>query len=107
MVDGAPEVVAFPVDADEHLVEMPPPMGELAHCLNPFPTDLAGEHRTKSVPPKPDRLMANIDAAIVQKVLDLTERKREADVHHHDRSDHLRRAVEPSKRVVGLGHTAR
>lgn len=51
--------------------------------------------------------MADVDAPLGQQVLDLTERKREADLHHHDRSDHLRRAVEPSKRVVGFGHKAR
>ena len=106
MVDGAPEVVAFAVDPDEHLVEMPAPVGEGSHGLDSLPADLASEHGAEPVPPKPDRLMANIDSALGQKIFDLTERKRETDVHHDDGSDHLRRAVEPSKRVVGFGHTA-
>jgi len=106
MIDAAPEVVPLAVDADEHLVEMPAPLRKVAHGLDSLPADLASEHGAEPVPPKPDRLMANIDSALGQQIFDLTERKRETDVHHDDGSDHLRRAVEPSKRVVGLRHIA-
>ena len=106
MIDSTPEVMTLAVDPDEHLIQMPAPMREVAHSVNPLLADLAGEHRTEPVPPEPDRLVADVDAALGQKVLDLAQRQREADVHHDDRSDHLRRAVEPSKRVVGPGHEA-
>jgi hypothetical protein len=36
------------------------------------------------------RFMANVDAALEQQVLDVSQRQREADVHHHDQPDHLR-----------------
>jgi hypothetical protein len=42
VVDGAPEVVELTVDLHEDLVEMPAPVGVLAHGLNPLPADLRG-----------------------------------------------------------------
>jgi hypothetical protein len=38
----------------------------------PFP-DLRGEHRTKTVPPETHRLVADIDTALEQQVLDLAQ----------------------------------
>jgi hypothetical protein len=43
---------------------MPIPVVEMAHFLNKLPADLAGEHRAEPVPPEPDRLMADVDAAL-------------------------------------------
>ena len=37
-----------------------------------FP-DLRGEQRTKPVPPEPNRLVANADAPLEQKILDLSQ----------------------------------
>lgn len=104
MVDSTPEVVALAVDPDEHLIQMPASVGELAHGLNALPADFAGEHGAEPVPPEPHSLVADVDAALGQKILDLAQRQREADGHHDDGPDHLRRAVEPSKRVVEPGH---
>jgi hypothetical protein len=59
----------------------------------PFP-DLRGEHRTEPVPPEANRPVANVDAALEQQVLDLTERQRIADIHHHREADNFGRAVE-------------
>ena len=39
--------------------------------LNPFSSDLGGEHRAEPVPPKPHRLVANINTALVQQILDV------------------------------------
>jgi hypothetical protein len=36
-------------------------------------SDLRGEHRTKPVPPEPNRLVADIDAALEQEILDLPQ----------------------------------
>ncbi len=41
----------------------------------PFP-DLRSEHRTEPVPPEANRPVANVDAALEQQILDLTERQR-------------------------------
>jgi hypothetical protein len=39
-------------------------------------SDLGSEQRAKPVPPKPDRLMANVDPALGQKILDVAQRQR-------------------------------
>ena len=44
--------------------------------LHPLPSDLAGEHRTEPVPPKPHRLVADVDAALEQQILDVAQRQR-------------------------------
>jgi len=54
----------------------------------PLP-DLRGEHRTEPDPPVPNRLVADIDAPLAQVILDLSQRKRITDVHHHREADHL------------------
>jgi len=62
--------------------------------------DLSGKHRAESVPPKPDRLMADVDPALGQEILDVAQRQRVLHVHHHDQADHFWRAVEISERVA-------
>jgi hypothetical protein len=59
----------------------------------PFP-DFRGEHWTELVPPKTHSLVADIDAAFEQKILDLTQLQPIPDVHHHCQADHLRRTDE-------------
>jgi hypothetical protein len=39
--------------------------------LNPFSSDLGGEHRAEPVPPKPHRFVADIDATLMQHILDV------------------------------------
>jgi hypothetical protein len=39
----------------------------------PFP-DLRGEHRTEPIPPETHRLVADIDTALEQQILDLAQR---------------------------------
>ena len=73
MIDGAPEVVTLAVDPDENLVEMPAPVSEGSHRLDALATDLAGKHGAEPVPPEPHSFMADVDAALGQKVLDLSE----------------------------------
>ena len=48
--------------------------------------------------------MADIDAAFEQQILDLTQRKWIADVHHHREADHLGRAIEITE---GIAHRPR
>jgi len=55
--------------------------------LNPFSSDIAGEQRPKSVPPKPKRLMADFDPALMQQVFDVPERKRISNLHHNRQPD--------------------
>ena len=39
--------------------------------------------------PQPHRLVADVDAALCEQVLDVPQRQRETDVHHHHQADHL------------------
>jgi hypothetical protein len=79
------------VDLHEHLIEMPAPVFETAHPANPLPTDVACEQRAEPVPPLPHRLMADIDPTLEEQVFHIPQAQREADVHHHDQADDLRR----------------
>ena len=47
--------------------------------------------------------MADIDAALVQKVLDVSKRKRETDVHHDRQADDLGACLEVTK-WTAFGH---
>ena len=100
VIDGAPEIAELAVDLHEHLIQMPTPLGIAAHVRDPLLSDLGGEHRAKPVPPKPDGLMADVDPALGQEILDVAQRQRVSHVHHHDQTDDLWRAVEISERVA-------
>jgi hypothetical protein len=68
--------------------------------MNASFSDLAGEYRTEPVPPEPNRLVADIDAPLEQEILDLSQRKRITDVHHHREADYLRRTVEVMEGIL-------
>jgi hypothetical protein len=59
----------------------------------PFP-DLCGEHRAEPVPPEPYRLVADINTALEQQVLDLAQRQRVPDIHHHREANDFGRTIE-------------
>jgi len=69
VVHCPPEVVHLAVDLHEHLVQVPLPVRICAHLADPFLADLCGKYWAKSLPPKPNRLVADVDAAFVQEVL--------------------------------------
>ena len=64
----------------------------------PFP-DLRGEHRAEPVPPEPYRLVADIDTALEQQVLDLAQRQRVPDIHYHREEDDFGRTIEITEGV--------
>ena len=55
---------------------------------------------TVRVPPVPHGLMADVDAALTQKIFDLSQRYGVADIHHDREADDLRRTVEITKGIV-------
>ncbi len=57
--------------------------------MNPPLSNLSGEQRAEPVPPEAHRLMADVDAAFEQQILDLPQRKRLSNVHHYREADHL------------------
>jgi hypothetical protein len=92
----------FAVDLHEDLVKVPAPVAAL-HPLDAALADLGGEHRAEAMPPKSHCLVADLDAALVQQVLDVPQREREADVQHNRQADDLGGRLEPLEEA-GLGH---
>jgi hypothetical protein len=76
------------------------PLGEAAQTRAPVLSDLCREHRAKPVPPKSDGLMADVDPALGQEILDVSQRQWVPHVHHYDQTDHFWRAVEIPERVA-------
>jgi hypothetical protein len=66
MIHSPPKIVRLAVDLHEHPIQMPEPLVAIPHRLHPPATDLDSEQRAKSGPPKPHRLMADVDAALVR-----------------------------------------
>ena len=67
----------------------------------PFP-DLGGEQRAEAVPPKAHSLVADVDAAFGQQVLDVAQGQRVVDIQHDRQADHLGGTVEIFKRAAYL-----
>ena len=88
---------------DEYLVQVPAPLRKRPMMKASF-SDRGRKHRTEPVPPKPYRLVADVDAPLEQNILDLSQRQRIADIHHHREPDHLGRAVEITE---GIAHRPR
>ena len=65
--------MGLPVDPDTHLIKMPAPQRIESMMNTAFP-DLRGKQWTKAIPPVPHGLMADVDAALTQKIFDLSQR---------------------------------
>ena len=72
---------------------------ERAHLIDTSAPDLGREQWAKSPPPEPHRLVADVDPALVQQVLDVPEREREPHVQHHGQADDLWAAVKALERI--------
>lgn len=103
MIHGTPEIVLLAVDLHKDLVEMSPPIAESPHRLDPASADLGREDRPAPVPLEPHCLMRNVDAPLMELILDIPQRERIADVHHHRRADDLGGRLEVSK-YAGVRH---
>ena len=73
MVDRAPEIHHLAVELHVHLVEVPAPLAKPTHPRHPLAPDVACQHRTKSVPPVPNGLVAYVDAALEQQVFNVPQ----------------------------------
>jgi len=93
VTNWTPEIANLALEPDKHFVQLPPPPG-IRPTMDASSPDLRREHRPKPISPEPDRLVADIDAALGQEVLDLAQRQRIAGVHHHREADHFGRTVE-------------
>jgi hypothetical protein len=97
MVDRSPKVVCLSVNFHEDLVQMPLPIGMSVLPSDTFLAEFSCENRTEPIPPKPNRLVTDIDAALVQQVFNISKRERETHVHHHCQVDDFRRRLEVAK----------
>ena len=64
------------------------------HPAHPSPTDFSSKHRAKTVPLETDQIVADVDAAFMQKMLHIPERQRELDIHHHCQADKFGTSLE-------------
>jgi hypothetical protein len=92
VIHRPPQVMRFVVDPDEHFIQVPTPSGKRP-IMNVSLLDLCREHRSEPNPLEPNRLVANIYAALEQNILHLPKRQRMANVHHDNEADHLGRTV--------------
>lgn len=77
-----------------------------AHLVDASAAYLGGKHRAKSSRPAPHGFVADVDAAFVQQILDVAQRRRESDVHHHRQTDDLGARLEILERAA-FGHLTR
>ncbi len=68
--------------------------------MHPFPANFFGEEWTKPIPPIANRLMTNIDTALMEQIFDITKRKWKPDIHHHGEADNLGRRFKISERIM-------
>jgi hypothetical protein len=66
VINRPPKVVLFTIDLHKSLVQMPSPIRMCTKVLDPLLSDLGRKQRAETVPPEPDRFMADIDTALVQ-----------------------------------------
>ena len=84
VINRAPQVHSLSADAAYHLVQMP------ARRRSPPPLlQSPGDQRAELDRPAPDRLVANVDAACRQELLDVTKTEAETEVQPHRLPDHI------------------
>jgi len=67
------------VDLHDNLVQMPAPAAR-PHSLNPPFSDFCRKHRAEPVPPETEGFVTHVDAALMQQIFDVAQRKREPDI---------------------------
>ncbi len=68
--------------------------------MYPLFTNFFGEHRAKPIPPISNSFVADVDAALVEQIFDITKRKWKPDIHHHGEADNLGRRFKISERIM-------
>ena len=99
LIHRPPQIMALAVDLDEHFIKVPAPLTKSTHPADTLAPDLCREHRSEPVPPQPHRLVADVDAALGEQVLDVAQGQRKTDIHQHRQPNDLRRGVEIPERV--------
>ena len=71
MTDGAPQINHLAVQLHVHLVQVPSPVTKASHVAHALATDLTGDHRSEPIRSEPHGLVADVDAALEQQILDI------------------------------------
>ena len=100
VIDSPPEIAGLAIDLHERLIQAPAPLRIAPHVRYPLLPDLGSEDGAKPAPPKPDCLVADVDPALAQQVLDVAQRQRVLHLHHYRQANYLWRTVEISERVA-------
>ena len=98
MINGTPKVKCLAVDTHKHLVQVPAP-ARIRMVLDSALSDLRCEQWAETVSPEPHRLVADTDTALEQQVLDLAQRQRVPNIHHHREADDFGRTIEITELV--------
>ena len=73
VINGSPEIMCLSIYLYEDLVQVPLPVRIRSHPTDPVSSYLSSQHRTKSIPPKPNCFVADLNASFVQKIFHVTE----------------------------------
>ena len=97
VLDGSPQIMGDAFCLHGNFVQMPLPRIPSSRHISAPHSDPSGEHRTEPVPPVPHGFVAQIDASLVGQILDVPQRQRKPDIHHHRQADRLGRRVKNSE----------
>ena len=73
MTVPSPEIMCLSIYLYEDLVQVPLPVRIRSHPIDPISSYLSSKHWAKSVPPKPNCFVADLNASFVQKIFHVTE----------------------------------
>ena len=96
MIDSPQYIMPLAVDLHEHLIKIPAPAAGLHSSNTPF-SDLRRKHWAEPMPPESHSLMADIDAALVQQILEIAKGQRETDGQHRRQADNFAARFEIAK----------
>ena len=89
VVDSPPKIVPLSSYLHEDLVQVPLPLRTSAHRFRSAFPDFVGELGAEPIDPETDAFVADVNAALVEQVLDIPQRERKPDIHQHGELDDL------------------
>lgn len=91
VINRTPQVMKLAVDPHIGFVQVPFPMSASPHPAYPLAANVGRKHQTKTAPPEPHRLVADIHPALNQKIFHVPQRERIPHVERYYHTDDLGR----------------
>ena len=88
-------------DFDEDLIQVPLPLRAAPHEFGQAFPDLVRQVSPEPIDPEADTFVTDINAALVEKIFDISKRERKSDVHQHAKLDDFGRGFEVAEWVFG------